>query len=383
MMKTKLPYKNLSVMIVDDSPMARCVVRTCLKELGVSIFEFRDGLPALEFLSARAGQVDLIILDNVMKQMNGDELCRKIRYDLKLKDLPVLFLSGSTDKKAITNLFKSGASDYLNKPFIPAEFIARIKVHLQRILLTKELKSNVHELKHLNKMKDELMAICSHDLRNPLNGVLGYAQLLLREEDIQGPNRKKVQEIQKSGNRLLALISSLLDSASAKSVSERLQFDLLDMNEVLQDAIDSLHSNAIRKGIIIDLCLEGPKPFNCSGDKSALSRILTNILSNGIKFSEKNSIIKISLIDLSQDLQIIFEDQGIGIPSSQMTSLFEKYTPASREGTDGEKSTGLGLSISKELISAMSGHIHVFSEEGVGTTFTVTLPTSLKRPNAN
>ena len=129
--------KGMSVLVVDDSRTCRRFVDSCLRRLGVAVHEADDGDTALAFL--RDNPVDLVLTDLHMVRMNGDALCLKIRRELKLKDLPVIFLSANEDRAAILTLFKIGATDYLNKPFLKEELMARLRVHLDRAMLARTL----------------------------------------------------------------------------------------------------------------------------------------------------------------------------------------------------------------------------------------------------
>lgn len=129
---------GMQVLVADDSPFARKFVRTCLTRLGVTVHEADDGDAALAFL--REHRVDLLVTDLNMVRMHGDELCLKVRGELGLADLPVIFLTANDDKTTVLALFKLGATDHLRKPFLQEELTARLKVHLERERLVAELR---------------------------------------------------------------------------------------------------------------------------------------------------------------------------------------------------------------------------------------------------
>ncbi len=129
---------GMSVLVADDSRTARSFIRTCLVRLGVTVHEADDGDTALEFL--RDHRVDMLLSDLNMVRMHGDALCLKVRSELGLTDLPIIFLSANEDKAAILSLFKLGATDYLKKPFLQEELMARLKVHLEREKLMRTLR---------------------------------------------------------------------------------------------------------------------------------------------------------------------------------------------------------------------------------------------------
>lgn len=133
---------GMQVLVADDSPFARKFVRTCLTRLGVTVHEADDGDAALEFL--RDHRVDLLVTDLNMVRMHGDELCLKVRGELGLAELPVIFLTANDDKTTVLALFKLGATDHLRKPFLQEELTARLKVHLERERLVAKLRDVAH-----------------------------------------------------------------------------------------------------------------------------------------------------------------------------------------------------------------------------------------------
>ncbi len=150
---------GMSVLVADDSPTARTFISNCISRLGVTIHEVDDGDLALEFL--KTNKVDLVVTDLNMPRMGGDSLCLKIRGELGLTDLPVIFLSGNQDKGTIISLFKMGATDYLIKPFLQEELMARLRVHLDRAKLMQALRDEVEtettDLNFWTDAKDEII----------------------------------------------------------------------------------------------------------------------------------------------------------------------------------------------------------------------------------
>ncbi len=169
---------GLSVLVVDDCRIARSFIRTCLTRLGVQVHEAEDGDEALEFLKVGEHPVHMVITDLNMKRMNGDVLCLHIRRELGLKNLPVIFLSGTEDQSTVLNLYKLGASDYLEKPFIQEELLARLRAYLEREKLTIELQKHVEQLEELNQLKDTILSICSRDPEKPVEEILGRVDQL-------------------------------------------------------------------------------------------------------------------------------------------------------------------------------------------------------------
>lgn len=370
-------FSGMTVLVTEDAPLARRVIVACAQQLGVNVIEAGDGVAALDILRQRTPKVDLVITDMHMPRMNGDELCRNIRMELGLKELPILLLSGTADHETKLRLFQAGATDYLEKPFIKEELIARLGVYLKRQQLDRHLRENIMHLRELDKLKDEFLSICSHDLRTPLTGVLGFADILLRDPEIHAAQRNMLQQIHNSGHYLLELINDLLDLGHAQAQKENMEFEPLDVLELLTQCAGAFQSLAQKKSITLALRSEpGSQYAIVAGNRTALSRVFTNLISNAIKFTLEGGRVTLQVKrDESRDLLVIAcTDSGIGIPSAMLPDLFNRYSKVSRPGTSGERGTGLGLSITRELVENHDGQISVKSIEWEGSTFTVELP---------
>ena len=365
--------EDLQILVVEDSDSARDHIVSSLKELHVGIWEADDGVTALERIRQNPDKIDLVISDLHMAQMSGDELCRKIRTELMLKTLPVIILSADIDKKTTIELFKAGATDYLYKPFIREELVARIHAHLKQEKMKKVLKKNIIELQALDKMKDDFLAVCSHDLRSPLSGIMGYTELLMLEIENKD-HLEMLKDILSSGEDLLLLINNILDLSRAEAERQEMGMAETEPAEIISACIHSLEPAASLKHISLTMVNKIGKT-QIMGNKSALSRIFNNLITNAIKFTPKGGQVSVTL-KLQDDgtLAISVMDNGIGIPQNKIHDLFTRYSRVSRKGTAGEKSTGLGLSIAKELVQHHNGTLTVKSREGKGSIFKVSFP---------
>ena len=370
-------FAGMTVLVVEDTPVARQMMVSCVHQLGVDVLDVHDGSDALDLLRRRPTSVDLVLTDMHMLKMNGDELCLRIRQELGLKDLPVIVLSGTSEPEAKLQLFRIGATDFLEKPFIKEELIARLNSHLKRQQLDRNLRANLVRMKDLDKLKDEFLAVCSHDLRSPLSGILGFTQLLLKDPEMSPAKQDMLHRIMNAGKYLLELINDILDLGRAQAQKESMEFQPLSPLSVLRQCLGSFRPSADAKRIELSLS-EQPSASRATvlGNHTALSRIYTNLISNALKFTPEGG--KISLrasVDTSGQMLVIeCEDSGIGIPESMMSKLFSRYSKVSRQGTHGERGTGLGLIITRELIESHGGQLAVRSREGQGSTFTITLP---------
>jgi len=223
-------------------------------------------------------------------------------------------------------------------------------------------------------VKDQFLAACSHDLRSPLTGILGYTQLLQDDDDLTDSHQEMLSGIKGSGDYLLQLINDLLDIGKMASGRSEIRLAEVDLFEVVEDSARSLVHTAGPKGVSLD-SFKSADDTRVSGDRASLMRVCNNLLSNAIKFTPEGGDVTISVRDgRAGELILAVTDSGIGIKNDDIPDLFNRYTRTSQSGTSGEKGTGLGLSITKELIEAHNGTVAVESTVGQGSTFRVHLP---------
>ncbi|MCS7176691.1 MAG: ATP-binding protein [Candidatus Kapabacteria bacterium] len=237
-----------------------------------------------------------------------------------------------------------------------------------------ELRQANEELQERNAEKDRIMSIISHDLRSPLGGIRGLAELL-QGEDAENPRvvREFAQLIGDTVNHLLSLVNDLLEVARIESGRLRLSASATDLRELVHSAVRVLDGLARSKEIA--LYVECPEsPVIATVDAPKIAQVINNLLSNAIKFTPRGGRVILTLHQQAQGVKLVVEDTGIGIPPEHMPHLFEKLGPHQRPGTDGEKGTGLGMPIIKHLVELHGGSITVESTVGVGTRITVYLP---------
>ncbi|NCD32439.1 MAG: response regulator [Spartobacteria bacterium] len=373
-LKPSEELSDVHILVVDDSRTTRTVVSACLKELGVQVHDADDGRRAQELLKTSDVVMDLVLTDLYMPDMSGDELCRYIRADHRHKDVPVIFLSGH-GHRPIIELFKMGATDYLRKPFIKEELKARVEAHLRRQQLTRRLQGQIEELEGLNALKDQFLTVCSHDLRSPINGIIGFCKMMRKETALTDEQEDMLANMLVAGEHLLTLIGDILDLGRMQKKKSEMEFSELELLQVIQTCIKTMRYSASLKGVELELVTGSLNPY-VSGNQSALLRIFNNVISNAIKFSHTNSKVSI-LITVNRKNQCVkvdVKDQGVGIPSRMIDHVFDKYTKTSRTGTAGEPGTGLGMAITRELLDTHQGAIRLRSEEGKGTDVCIELP---------
>ncbi len=373
-------FNDMTVLVAEDSPLARYIIISCVRQFGVNVLEASDGAAALDLLRQHAHTVDLVITDQHMPHLSGEDFCQRIRQELGLKELPVIVLSGTSDHETKLRLFRAGASDYLEKPFIKEELAARLLVYLKRQQLDRNLRAGLLHLKELDKLKDEFLSVCSHDLRSPMTSILGFSDILLRQNGLSEEQQKMIAQIRNSGRQLLELINDILDLGRAQAHKESMEFAPLDAAELLGQCAGAFRPQAEEKKLTLRFSsTTGALGALVFGNRTALSRVITNLISNAIKFTPEGGRIELRVgrDEVAKLAVLECADSGIGIPADMLPKLFNRFSKASREGTRGEAGTGLGLVITRELVEAHGGKLLLASREGQGTTFTVQLPLAL------
>ncbi len=256
---------------------------------------------------------------------------------------------------------------------------AKKEAELRRLENEKYRLENV-ELAEANRFKTELLAIAAHDLKNPLQSIMGFAQLLNEKKNDEQSVESFAQIIQRSSERMLSLINNLLEDAKAEMTNFELHFQTLNMTELLKQMIEiQFNAQAHQKSQTI--FFESDGDIMLKGDPERLKQIFENLIGNAIKYSPKGKRIWIELRNQprenNQAVWVSVKDEGQGLSEEDKSKLFRKFQRLSAKPTGGEGSTGLGLSITKQLVDKHNGRIWAESEgKDKGTTFFVELPTA-------
>ncbi len=357
------PSLPVRVLIVDDQPTNLQVLGSILGQLGYDVVPAGDGPTALRRLALRPP--DLVLLDVMMPGMDGFEVCRRIREQRALDDLPVIFLSAADEKSLIVRALECGGVDYVTKPFNQAELMSRVKTHLA-------LKSARDRLRQLAQDKDELLGILAHDLKGALGSVLMSAQLIAERTESDARLHRLSFNIVEATDRTLAFVKQFLANSAAEH-SLRLTPVAVRFGELAADVVREHTGMARRKQQ--DLRWEPPATDPAVlADPVALRQVLDNLIGNAVKFSPPGRSIWVSLVDDEHHAECLIRDEGPGFTSEDRTRMFQRYVRLSARPTGNEPSTGLGLSIVNQLMASLGGELRCDSTPGFGATFAVRLP---------
>lgn len=375
------PQRPQDILIVDDNPMNLGVLSGMLKERGYHVRSATNGRRALEV--AKLTKPDLIMLDITMPEMDGFEACAALKADPNLAGIPVIFISAHDEPLDKVRAFTLGGADYVQKPFQIEEVLARIEhqlkiTSLQRDLLGRNaalVEANL-KLQEMDRLKAGFTAMLVHDLRNPLNVV----SLILEEFGEVGELPPGTMEkCQEHLGKSVAFLNELMEVFRSEAQGMVLQSAPLDPKALVESAGTSFEVLATRKEIQVRTTCRGQLP-RIRGDAGKLERVLSNLLGNALKFTPTGGVISLWADQVegegveggSRWLRIAVEDTGRGIPADQLPYVFDPYRQALSK--DAAQGSGLGLAIVARIVAAHRGRIHVQSQEGVGTCFTMLLP---------
>jgi signal transduction histidine kinase len=232
------------------------------------------------------------------------------------------------------------------------------------------------QLTELDKLKAEFVSVASHELKTPINVILGYTQLL--QEELYGPltsKQRQVADVIEAQSRTLArLAKQLLDVTRFEAGAGKLDVRPLQLAELLRQLEQSFQVLADQRGVRFNIVLHDGLPETVFWDSDRINEVLGNLLSNAFKFTERGGEVDMTVMPLEHAVQIEVRDSGAGIPPDQLPRIFEKFFQADNQGSASHAGTGLGLAIARQIVEAHNGTISADSTPGVGTTFTIVLP---------
>lgn len=402
----------LRILIVDDNKNNLVTLRSLLNaSIQAEVLESQSALHALDLLMQH--DVDLLILDVQMPDMDGFELAQLVRRRRKTEHVPIILLTAAyLSERYKQRGFEIGVEDYITKPINDTTLINRIKAYLRPIQkerdlaedLERKIDERTQELAAANiRMRDEIdqrirmeqeliqardiaeqalmvrnqfLSVVSHELRTPLNAVLGMTYLLIQD----GPRPEQLSNLKTlkfSADNMLVLINDILDFNKIEAGMISLEEVDINLEELCTNIRSALLPKAEEKNLELHLNLDPQLPPALVGDPVRIAQIVTNLMSNAIKFTAQGSV-TLSLQRLDQNGQrarIAFsiQDTGIGIPADKHNYIFESFTQASSDTTRKYGGTGLGLAITKRLLELQGSQIQLTSAPEQGSTFSFVL----------
>ena len=384
MTDTQAPAEKPTILVVDDTKENVVVLTSLLTGLYKTKVA-TSGAKALEI--ALANPPDLVLLDIMMPEMDGFEVCRRMKENEGLRAVPIIFLSALNETADKVRAFSAGGVDYITKPFQFEEVRARVDTHLKIRQLqarlekqNQQLQENYEQLTRLGEQKDEFIRIASHDLKNPLMCIQGFTSLVIssvKPGDVMTEDAGSfLSKVISSTSLMQKIIVDFLDFQAMEDGQIALQLLPTDMNEIARKARDQNQAYADGKSITLALDLGADLPKS-RADADRVRQVLENFVSNAIKFSTAGceATIRTSCREGSLLAEVL--DSGPGLTDEDMGKLFVKYAKLSNKPTGGEKSSGLGLAICKKIIELHGGRIGARNNPDGGSIFWFELPTAV------
>jgi len=374
---------NRKVLIVDDSKSSRFALRHLLFSQNFTIYEAVDGISALKLLQEHK-DISIALIDYEMPKMNGAELTRVIRKDFTRAELSILAISVHSSPIITIEFLKAGANDFITKPYIREEVLARISVHIDmidqnmhlqeeiknRVRIEQELKASQRTAIDASKAKSSFLANMSHEVRTPMNAILGFVDILFKNET-EIEKQKQLKIIQESGESLMHIIDDILDFSKIESGKIDIENRLFNTREPFEFITRLFVEKAKQKEISIELSIDEKLPVKAFGDTTKIKQIYSNLLSNAIKFSSEGDKIEVNLTPMRGTHLLLchVKDHGVGIAKENQSKVFKMFEQEDSSTTRKFGGSGLGLTISRSLAQMMNGRLYLESELGEGTSF--------------
>jgi signal transduction histidine kinase len=372
---------SASILVVDDDPVVRSLMRATLERDGFTVIEAGDGAEGCRLYEEH--RPDLLLVDLVMPHMDGYELCRVLRSRPESVYVPIVVATSLDDLPSIARAYDAGATDFIPKPLNWLVLNHRVRYILRASRALEEVRRNQGRLiaakeaaEAANRAKSEFLANMSHELRTPLNAIIGFSGMM--SDRMFGPLGEKYVEyaniIGDSGRHLLAIITDILDVAKADAERLLLAEERVEVGEVIELSSKIIEDMARRAQI--EFISEVAKPLPpMMADPAKLTQILVNLLSNAVKFTPPGGKVRLKVERrVHRDITFRVEDTGIGMSAEQIPIAMAPFGQISNSMTRQHDGVGLGLPLTKRLIELHGGTIEIDSELGKGTIASVYLP---------
>lgn len=360
------------ILVVDDTIVNLRILGSILKENKYKVAVVRSAQEALEILSHETPLV--ILLDVMMPEMDGYELCTILKQTPEYADIPIIFTTAKQATEDILHGFSVGGVDYISKPFNSAELLARVKVQVDLQKAKQTIKQQTADLQKINAAKDRIFSVISHDVRTPLSSLL---QLIYASDDIEDDEitiiRQTLREIESTTNETLSMLDNLLHWSRSQMQRIQTKESACDLQSIFEQTV-TLYSLVIQKKKLTVSVQKTELPtLEC--DAEMLKIVFRNLISNAIKFTKMSGNILVQVEQDEHNCKILVQDEGCGVTNEVLTKIFSESQFHTQPGSKGEIGTGLGIKICKLFVELNKGTMGAHNNEnGIGCTFWFTLP---------
>ncbi|HEY0706165.1 MAG TPA: response regulator [Polyangia bacterium] len=360
------------MLVVDDDPRNRALMNAYLGP-SYDIREAENGLKALR--ACEEGGIDLVVLDVMMPGMSGFEVCRTLKSQPRDEFLPVLLLTALTEQDDRNAGLAAGADDFLNKPVNRQELLLRVRHFLALREERKTVARQYEALCELSALKDDLVTLMVHDLRNPLTGVLGLLHVL-EDELPDTVSRADAAAARAGAEKLRETLDDMLQVRQLEEGRVALHREKQDLDALTTDALASLEGAARLRRLTVSRVVE--PALSISGDGRLLRRAIENLLSNAFKFSPVGKEVRLTAARQGDNVEITVADRGGGVPQVARAGLFEKFGGVTTQRASDRRGFGLGLYFVRLVAEAHGGKVTAADLAEGGTAMTLTLPVKVE-----
>lgn len=369
---------NLNILAVDDEIGMRHGIRRVLENFKMRLPDVEDdisfsvemaetGYEAIEKINAL--HPDLILLDYKLPDLTGLEILEQI--DNHEGTMLTIMITAYASLETAVSAIKTGAFDFLSKPFIPEELRAKVSKAAQSIILARHVKKLNEEKR---QVRFQFISVLGHELKSPLSAVEGYIYML--KDKVLGDDINKYDEnISRClvrTEQMRKLIEDLLEMTKIESGTRKRELLELDLFEIASQSVETMLPTAKKREIALELNSESPIKF--TADRLEIEIIFNNLISNSVKYNRDKGRVDIFLKkDGSGSITFIVKDTGIGMTKEECDKLFREFVRIKNPKTKNILGTGLGLSTVKKIAGLYNGEVTLDSQPDVGSTFTVIL----------
>lgn len=365
--------ETFSILFVDDESFFRETITRSIRRYFPMVDDCSQGQEALSLFTQKRHHV--VVSDLNMPVMDGIELAKAIKAISP--QTAIIFMTARNDAKTLLEAIDIGVDSYLVKPVNLERLIEKITAIFEQTMMASKLEMATQQAIVANNAKSLFLANMSHEIRTPLNGIMGFAKLL-SEAPLDKTYHDYAMTISKSADMLLGIIDEVLDFSKIESGNFELIEEPFELSATVKHVVNLFWAKANEKNIILSCDMDERLPEMLQGDAMRLRQVLSNFLSNAIKFTPLEGKVILSVKCEARDetsANITFEvrDSGIGIPKEKHRSIFNPFIQADLDTTKKYGGTGLGLSICQGIVEKLGGVIELISEPGEGSTFKFTL----------
>lgn len=365
------------ILVVDDHLPNIDVLRSFLEREGYRVTPAASGPEALALV--QQDQPDLILLDVLMPGMDGFAVCRALKSAEQTRTIPVIMVTALQDPEHVVRGLEAGADDFVSKPFIAAELLARVRAHLRTKALRDELECQLEivrrqneELRRLETLKEALTEMVIHDMNNPVTSILGNLEMVRQlPPALSSPQREALQAAVNSTKRLMRMIRNLMDLRHLEEGQWMPQRSPVDIQELVRDVLAELDIPHMKPGLEVEV---SAAPAVCWLDRYLIERVLANLLDSAVKFTKSTGKVEIRGELVGDRYRLSVSDQGPVLPEALRDRIFEPAAQLEARDAGLPRGVTLGLTFARLAVEAHGGRIYVEPNEGAGNRFVVELP---------